>query len=324
MKSLTPLIVVLPLIAGCSSTMLEELAESSQAMGRAAQAQSRCPPGQYRHHYGNGVSACVTPSAQRASSTTTPVQKPGTGTASRPVSKPPGATTPASKPSTLTASRPIPKPATGENTSVRPPASSSSPTPSAARPASPSGSRIVMASAQDSAAGNNSQSALQKQAAEEAQGRREQEARAAQEKREREAREVAEQLENKERLRAEALKLKRIEQQQKEIAQQQQRSEALSELRSGTRLAARSCYGETRIVGTLPAKAKARAGGCVDISYIAQCPDQRGPTGIRGTMRNFVGVSTDCFMGDAVALPSRAACTAEQLRVTVSEVNPCR
>jgi len=182
-----------------------------------------------------------------------------------------------------------------------------------------------MASARDSSAqGNNPSAQLQKQAVEEARERREQEARAAQEKREREAREAAEQRERDERMRADALQRQRIEAQQKDLSQRQQRSEALSELRSGTRLAARSCYGETRIVGTLPAKAKARAGGCIDISYIAQCPDQRGPTGIRGTLRNFVGAASDCFMGDAVALPSRAACTADNLRVTVVEVNACR
>jgi hypothetical protein len=109
---------------------------------------------------------------------------------------------------------------------------------------------------------------------------------------------------------------------QREAKEREQR-DALDALRSGTRLAVRRCAGgEGRyfMVGVVPQSAKNKV-GCIDVSYSAHCPgDARGITGLA---RNFVGASTDCYLGDTVTISPTPSCPVEQVRVEVRDVRAC-
>ena len=149
---------------------------------------------------------------------------------------------------------------------------------------------------------------------------REQEAREKAEREEAERKELArkEQLEREERARKE-----KEEKEARERAKREERASALRGLASNTRLAARTCSAnDVRIVGLLSQSLKEKAGGCVNVSYLAQCPGGSGS--IRGTMPGFLGVATDCYMGDAVPLAGAATCSAESMTVAVTAVTPCR
>lgn len=137
-------------------------------------------------------------------------------------------------------------------------------------------------------------------------------------------REREEQAQARQRERDERIRLDNQEREIKETAKRQEREAALRELRASARLAARTCPGnDIRIVGTLSQSLKSKLGGCVDISYLAQCSNEGGSSGIRGTLRGFVGAASDCYMGDAVPLPSTPACKAENLRITVTDLRTC-
>lgn len=149
---------------------------------------------------------------------------------------------------------------------------------------------------------------------------REKEAREKAEREEAERKELArkEQLEREERARKE-----KEEKEARERAKREERASALRDLAGNTRLAARTCSAnDVRIVGLLSQSLKEKAGGCVNVSYLAQCPGGSGS--IRGTMPGFLGVATDCYMGDAVPLAGTAMCSAESMSVSVTSVTSCR
>jgi len=180
--------------------------------------------------------------------------------------------------------------------------------------------RTQIAEAEERRAEELRQADERQQRLREEQAQREKEAREKAEREEAERIELArkEQLEREERARKE-----REEKEARERAKREDRESALRDLVSNTRLAARTCSAnDVRIVGLLSQSLKEKAGGCVNVSYLAQCPGSAGS--IRGTMRGFVGVATDCYMGDAVPLAGTATCSAERMSVAVTAVTPCR
>lgn len=97
----------------------------------------------------------------------------------------------------------------------------------------------------------------------------------------------------------------------------------LAQLTSGTRLYARSCpdgKGKHYMVGTRP-RIKPEVVSCIDVYYRAACPGSASYS--RGVAKNFLGASTDCFMGDAVEIDPTPACDVKQVRVEVEQVRGC-
>lgn len=160
----------------------------------------------------------------------------------------------------------------------------------------------------------------------------------AQRERERAEREAAAQREQ-ERLRAEAERqrlaaeaaaqrereraAREAEKQRLAAAEAQARRDYLAALASGTRLAARKCpdgEGKYYMVGIL-AKVSPKPVSCIDVHFKAVCPGN--VVGSQGVGRNFLGASTDCFMGDTVAIEPKPACPVDQVQVQVTEVRAC-
>ncbi|MFN7723930.1 MAG: hypothetical protein ACK5QH_02570 [Rubrivivax sp.] len=160
------------------------------------------------------------------------------------------------------------------------------------------------------------------------QQRQEQQRQREAEQREREAKAQRE-AQERERQRAEAAAQREREKQEREAKERAEKQAAeqaerdyLQALLAGTKLAARKCpdgKGLYYMVGLLP-KVKPRPVSCVDVHYHAYCP---GTTGTRGVARNFVGISTDCFMGDAVTIEPTPACPVAEVRVEARDVRAC-
>lgn len=121
------------------------------------------------------------------------------------------------------------------------------------------------------------------------------------------------------RKKAEAEAAKRAEQE----AEQRAKDDYLRAVASGTRLRARTCPGgeaQYYVVGVRP-KIKPAKVSCVDLHYRAQCAGSA--TYIDGVGKNFTGIATDCYMGDAYRIEPKPACPLEQLNVTVREIRGC-
>jgi hypothetical protein len=94
----------------------------------------------------------------------------------------------------------------------------------------------------------------------------------------------------------------------------------LQQVRAGLQLKARHCpdgEGKYYIVGLRP-RIKPERVGCIDVQFEAIC--EGSVVGSKGVARNFSGLATDCFMGDAVKVEPTPACKVNQVRVEVREV----
>ncbi|BFM48405.1 hypothetical protein [Marinomonas sp. THO17] len=145
--------------------------------------------------------------------------------------------------------------------------------------------------------------AEQRRQAEEARRQREEERRLAEEKRrqERQARALAQQ------------RAKEEEARNKQIY--------LSKLTSGARLAARNCFGEKHVFGTLPV-IKPELVSCVNVNFSVQCSSS-GPVVHRGVLRNHINMNAGSCFGDTSQVPSSVACPAKQFVVRATSVEGC-
>lgn len=106
-------------------------------------------------------------------------------------------------------------------------------------------------------------------------------------------------------------------------AEEQARRDYLVALARGTQLKARTCpggEGQYYVVGLLP-KIRPEKVDCVDLHYRARCEGQA--TTIDGVGKTFLGIATDCFMGDTYKIEPKPACPLAQLQVTVKEIRAC-
>ncbi|MDO8767540.1 MAG: hypothetical protein Q7K57_02310 [Burkholderiaceae bacterium] len=155
--------------------------------------------------------------------------------------------------------------------------------------------------------------------------RREQDEARAREQREaarvrQEAADRAQRDRDRERERAEQAAKKRQEAQDEARAA----TDYLAALTRSTRLMARKCpggEGKYYIVGKKP-NIRPEVVSCVDVHYRAQCTNSASFTD--GVGDNFVGLGTDCFMGDTYAIEPTPACKVEEVRVTVRSFAACR
>ena len=108
------------------------------------------------------------------------------------------------------------------------------------------------------------------------------------------------------------------------ITQMGEQADYLRALESGTKLYARKCpdgEGKYYMVGKRP-KIKPEKVGCVDVHFEARCPGSaRGSTGVS---KNFLGIATDCFMGDTTTIEPKPACPVDQVSVLVRSIRPCQ
>jgi len=97
----------------------------------------------------------------------------------------------------------------------------------------------------------------------------------------------------------------------------------LNAMMSGIKLSARSCpdgEGKHYIVGLRP-KIKPEVVECIDVGYAESCPGSAASSA--GTVSNFIGVATDCFMGDAATVAPTPACNPKVATVKVTRVAAC-
>ena len=116
----------------------------------------------------------------------------------------------------------------------------------------------------------------------------------------------------------------KLAQEQARQAEQKAKSDYLAQLRRGLHLRARKCpdgEGNYYVVGLLPA-IKPRPVACIDVNFRASCPGNVAAT--ENVSKDFLGASTDCFMGDATKIEPKPACAVEQVRVDVTNVQECR
>lgn len=111
---------------------------------------------------------------------------------------------------------------------------------------------------------------------------------------------------------------------QEEANEKREQADYLRALESGTKLYARKCpdgEGKYYMVGKRP-KIKPEKVGCVDVHFEARCPGSaRGSTGVS---KNFLGIATDCFMGDTTTIEPKPACPVDQVSVLVRSIRPCQ
>lgn len=131
-----------------------------------------------------------------------------------------------------------------------------------------------------------------------AQEKADREARLAAEKAEREAKKVAE-----------------------KAAADRARQEYLQAMSTGITLRARTCPGPGYYIVGIRPRIKPEVVSCIDIRYGTRCPGERSYT--EGVGKNFLGASTDCFMGDTYEVLPRPACPADQVEVKVISVEGC-
>ena len=114
-----------------------------------------------------------------------------------------------------------------------------------------------------------------------------------------------------------AQKLKIAEKRIANHKKQQDQQRLLNEIKSGTRLAAKNCFGEYHVSGSLP---KTASSVCIDVEFRYWC--NNSPTAKRsGILKNFVGEMAGCF-GDTVEI-ERLSCKARDITVGVSNVKIC-
>lgn len=102
------------------------------------------------------------------------------------------------------------------------------------------------------------------------------------------------------------------------------KSQYLSGISQQLKLAARTCPGGDGrhfVVGLLP-KAEKRPVSCLDVHFSAACPGDR--SGTQGVIKSFVGIGTDCFMGDTQAINPTPSCKAAEVKVRVEKVVECQ
>jgi hypothetical protein len=98
----------------------------------------------------------------------------------------------------------------------------------------------------------------------------------------------------------------------------------LAQLRDKTKLMARTCpggEGKHYLVGLRPS-IKPDVVECLDVHYSAACPGTRQNT--QGVIKNFLGASTDCYLGDAAEIAPQLDCKASEVVVKVREVTECQ
>ena len=110
----------------------------------------------------------------------------------------------------------------------------------------------------------------------------------------------------------------------RQAAEERDKQEAvrmyLAEVASRTKLQARKCPGGYYIVGLRP-KIKPEAVPCIDVQYRTQCAGSNAFTD--GVGKNFIGIATDCYMGDTFKVEPKPACAVEDVKVTIRSVTAC-
>lgn len=150
---------------------------------------------------------------------------------------------------------------------------------------------------------------------------------AAQAERERKAKERqdAAQAERERKAKEREDKAQAARQKAQEVAnEKREQADYLHALESGTKLYARKCpdgEGKYYMVGKRP-RIKPEKVSCIDVHFEARCPGSA--RGVTGVSRNFVGMATDCFMGDTTAIEPKPACPVDQVSVLVRSVRPCQ
>ncbi|CAM3947835.1 hypothetical protein CCOS865_04377 [Pseudomonas reidholzensis] len=108
------------------------------------------------------------------------------------------------------------------------------------------------------------------------------------------------------------------------LAKQQEEDRAkqdyLRQTTKQTKLAAITCFGPHYYVVGIRPRIKPELHSCVDVSFRASCPG--GGTSAQGVISNFLGASTDCFMGDTVEM-EKLDCPAKEVQVQALETRPC-
>lgn len=155
--------------------------------------------------------------------------------------------------------------------------------------------------------------------------RTEEKLRLAEEQKQREAeqqRQAEEKRRQAEQKRAEEKARREEEKRQREEEKKQAENRYLEAMRQGIRLVAHRCpggEGQYYVSGIRPRTQEVV--GCINVEFEARCPGQS--TGITNTARNFLGASTDCFMGDAVKIQPKPSCKLEEVRLSVRQVSKC-
>lgn len=91
----------------------------------------------------------------------------------------------------------------------------------------------------------------------------------------------------------------------------------------GTTLAARKCpdgEGKYYVVGKR-SKVSPEVVPCVDVHFRVQCAGSNAY--IDGVAPTFIGVATDCFMGDTARIDPTPGCPVDQVKVSVVKVTSC-
>lgn len=132
---------------------------------------------------------------------------------------------------------------------------------------------------------------------------------------------LAEERAERERLAAERKAAEAAERQAKLEAEARASREYLAQIVSGTKLRARTCPGPGYYVVGIRPDIRPRTHSCVDVDFRASCRGSPN-TSVRGTIRNFVGISTDCYMGDAVQI-EKLACDAQDVVIETLAAREC-
>ena len=125
----------------------------------------------------------------------------------------------------------------------------------------------------------------------------------------------------RERLAEERKAAEAAERQAKLEAEARASREYLAQIVSGTKLRARTCPGPGYYVVGIRPDIRPRTHSCVDVDFRASCRGSPN-TSVRGTIRNFVGISTDCYMGDVVQI-EKLACDAQDVVIETLAARVC-
>ncbi|MCE1226337.1 MAG: hypothetical protein LWW87_07610 [Geobacteraceae bacterium] len=106
---------------------------------------------------------------------------------------------------------------------------------------------------------------------------------------------------------------------QEKAAEEKAKQDYLKTVSAGVRLKAINCFGKSYVSGTMP-RIRPEKVACVDVLFRATCPGS--VTGSTGRAKNFVGLS-GCY-GDTYDIQPALPCKAEEIRVSVTDVVPCR
>lgn len=136
-----------------------------------------------------------------------------------------------------------------------------------------------------------------------------------------EAEREAEARAREERLAAERKAAEAAERQAKLEAEARASREYLAQIVSGTKLRARTCPGPGYYVVGIRPNIKPRTHSCIDVDFRASCRGSSNAS-VRGSIRNFVGISTDCYMGDAVQI-EKLACDAQDVVIETLAARVC-